>query len=156
AEPRGPEAEEGLRQEGETKLARLVRETLDRNAGKVPAEDNEAARQTCRQYHIPADRARAIAREVRQQWEKDPAGEVNVSGCWEARPADDPGAEWVRVCYPPGQVRLRPGEVHRLKVDTRVTDAELAGLARLREITSLRWLILERCSQVTDAGLAHL
>jgi hypothetical protein len=59
-----------LQQEGETKLARLVREALDRSRGRLTAEDTEAARELCRQYNLK-ERAEAIAREVRKQWQKD-------------------------------------------------------------------------------------
>ena len=60
-----------LRQEGETKLARLVREAYDRTRGKPTEDDNRAAAELCRRHQLTHERAKVIAREVREQWQKE-------------------------------------------------------------------------------------
>jgi formylglycine-generating enzyme required for sulfatase activity len=60
-----------LQQQGEAKLARLVRESLERTGGRPTAADTAAANELVRQHHVAKERARAIVAEVRQQWEKE-------------------------------------------------------------------------------------
>jgi formylglycine-generating enzyme required for sulfatase activity/tRNA A-37 threonylcarbamoyl transferase component Bud32 len=60
-----------LQQEGEAKLARLIRKALDRTRGRPTAEDSAAAKELCQHHHIPSERAQAIAREVREEWQRD-------------------------------------------------------------------------------------
>ena len=60
-----------LRQEGEAKLVQLVRNAYDRTRGKPAEEDNRAATEVCRQHQLTQERAKTIAREVREQWQKE-------------------------------------------------------------------------------------
>jgi formylglycine-generating enzyme required for sulfatase activity len=72
AEPRREEQELArLRQEGETKLALLVRDAYDRTRGKPTEDDNRAAAELFRRHQLSQDRAKAIACEVREQWQKE-------------------------------------------------------------------------------------
>jgi formylglycine-generating enzyme required for sulfatase activity len=60
-----------LQQEGEAKLIRLVRDALNRTRGHSTEDDMRVALELCRQHHLPLERARVIAREVREQWQKE-------------------------------------------------------------------------------------
>jgi formylglycine-generating enzyme required for sulfatase activity len=60
-----------LQEEGEAKLTRLLRQSLERTGGKPTAEDRSAANELVRQYHLGRERGRALVREVRAQWEKE-------------------------------------------------------------------------------------
>jgi formylglycine-generating enzyme required for sulfatase activity len=59
-----------LRQDGEAKLARLVKDALERTRGKPTSEDTAAANELVREHHIKKDRAESIIREERERWQK--------------------------------------------------------------------------------------
>ena len=59
-----------FRNEGEAKLARLVREALERTRGTPIAEDTAAANELVRQHRIEKARADAIVRSERERWQK--------------------------------------------------------------------------------------
>jgi formylglycine-generating enzyme required for sulfatase activity len=63
-----------LQQQGEAKLARLVRESLEHTGGRPTAEDTVAANELVRHHHITKERAKAIVAEVWQQWKKERQG----------------------------------------------------------------------------------
>jgi len=58
-----------LREEGEAKLARLIRAALDRTAGKPTPKDNELANELVRQYQLAKERAEAIVCEEFERWQ---------------------------------------------------------------------------------------
>jgi hypothetical protein len=59
-----------LRQEGEQKLAELVRQALDRTGGRPTPEDTAAVNDHVRRYRIERTRAEAIVEEARQRWRR--------------------------------------------------------------------------------------
>jgi molecular chaperone DnaK (HSP70) len=60
-----------LQEEGENRLAAFVREALIRTSGKPTPADTTAANELIRQYRTPKERAKAIVRTAREQWEKE-------------------------------------------------------------------------------------
>jgi hypothetical protein len=83
--------------------------------------------------------------------------EIDFSGEWFQRPVGaGRDVKWEAVCKTPARIELRPGEEYCLQISSRVTDADLAGLAHLRGLTALLGLSLMGCRKITDAGLAHL
>src|SRR5262249_47053874 len=98
----------------------------------------------------------AIVKEARRQWRQERSIEVAVPGHWYARAADNPAAEWARICDTPGSVLTLPGEVYRLKGARQGSDDELAGLASLRRLASFPRPEVLLCDRLTDAGLVHL
>jgi len=57
-------------QEGEKKLADLLRDVYDRTRGQPTKEDAEAARQLCQEYGMATDRAQEIVNRFRDLWVK--------------------------------------------------------------------------------------
>ncbi len=57
------------RQDGEGKLAALLLAILDRTSGKPTAQDTSDVNELVRRYQIPPERAGAIVRQVRGQWQ---------------------------------------------------------------------------------------
>jgi serine/threonine protein kinase len=101
-----------VQQEGKVKLARLIREVLDRTHGSPTREDNAAASELCRQHRIPREQAEAVVHEVREQWQKEhltgrPPGErlTNLPGT-EAAPIP-PRVNEQEGERPGGQARLQ-------------------------------------------------
>jgi hypothetical protein len=82
--------------------------------------------------------------------------DLAVPGRWLARPTNEPEAQWEFLGHTPRRVTLLYRLVYRLETDSGVTDAELASLDQLRDLTALQDLDLRGCGRVTDAGLAHL
>ncbi len=60
-----------LLQEGEDKLARLLRAALERAQGRLASEDKAALRDLCERHGVHRERAREVAVEVRRQWQQD-------------------------------------------------------------------------------------
>src|SRR5207248_8107024 len=69
---------------------------------------------------------------------------------------ENPNPKWKRVTKTPALVTPEPGLRYLLSVGRKVEDADLEGLAALREFTALKSLQLTGCKKVTDAGLKHL
>ena len=65
---REQEEEQWRQWEGEEELRQLVRATLDRTGGKPTSDDTKVAKDLCRRYKLPADRANMIVREVKGDW----------------------------------------------------------------------------------------
>jgi serine/threonine-protein kinase len=82
--------------------------------------------------------------------------DISVPGAWLARPADEPEAKWRPIVATPATVTLRPAEAYFLMVGSDATEAELAGLARLKGVTALQSLSLTLCARLTDGVLAHV
>ena len=61
---------ERLQKDGETRLIELVRDALDRNNGKLVQADATPANELCKQHRIPANRAKQIVDEVKEEWKK--------------------------------------------------------------------------------------
>jgi serine/threonine-protein kinase len=80
--------------------------------------------------------------------------EISVPGAWLARPENEPGARWRPIVATPATVTVRPGEVYYLLVRSEATEAQLAGLARLKGLTALHSLVLTSCARLTDDVLA--
>jgi serine/threonine protein kinase len=77
-------------------------------------------------------------------------------GRWYSRPAAAAGAEWALVATTPADVRLGPGSVYRFSIHSAATAGDVAALATLSGLTSLRYLNLSFCAGVTDPALARL
>jgi len=60
-----------LRNDGLTKLHRMLRESLDRSQGKISKEDNTTVAEHCRRYHVSAEEARSVFKEVHKRWQDD-------------------------------------------------------------------------------------
>jgi serine/threonine-protein kinase len=82
--------------------------------------------------------------------------EITVPGAWLARPENEPDAKWRPIIDTPATVDLRPEEVYFLLVRSDATEAQLAGLVRLKGITALNSLSLTTCAGLTDDVLAHV
>ncbi len=109
----------------------------------------------------PEDRfpdSRSFADAVLEALAEVGAGRVRipVPGWWFARPENDAAAEWWEVGETPATVTLSPGEVYWLLARDGVTDQQLASLARLAPLPSLRSLGLSFLRHLTDAGVCHL
>ncbi len=92
-----------LRQEGEAKLRQLVREAYERGRGKPSEDDNRAAAKLCRRHQLSPERAKAIAREVREQWQK-------------AQPRDLKPGQVLSLHVSVPDPQRRPGEVLTLRI----------------------------------------
>jgi tetratricopeptide (TPR) repeat protein len=107
--------EQRRQKEGEEQLHQLVRAALDRTGGKPTPADTAEANELRRRHRIPREQAKAIIRQVWEQWQKERPREVQpgmilaasqgfstveltVPGNWHARPVDMPLAEltWVQ------------------------------------------------------------
>jgi hypothetical protein len=101
---------------------------------------------------------RAFAQAVLEALADAGAGRVRipVPGWWFARPESEPDASWWEVGETPATVTLAPGEVYWLLARDSVTDFQLAGLARMGTLPSLRSLGLSFLRHLTDAGMVHL
>jgi serine/threonine protein kinase len=77
---------------------------------------------------------------------------------WFSRPVGNPDATW--TAHPgrlPGEVTVKPTEAYRLALNPDdTTDATLAKLRSLVQISNLEAVDLSGCVKVTDVGLAHL
>ena len=62
--------QERLQEEGETKLRQFVRDSLERTQGRPTQDDTSAAKDICKHYRIPAERARQIVADVKAAWQK--------------------------------------------------------------------------------------
>jgi len=67
---RQPQELKRLQTEGESKLALLIREALDRTQGELTHDDKTAADEIWKRYRIDKERAKQIIEEVRRQWQK--------------------------------------------------------------------------------------
>jgi formylglycine-generating enzyme required for sulfatase activity len=89
-----------LQREGEAKLARLVREAMERTGGRPTAEDTVAFGEVVRQHRLPKAWAKAIIAEGRRLWEQERSRE--------RRPGEvvavvlGPGLEMAFAWIPPG------------------------------------------------------
>ena len=68
---REQEAEQQRQREGEEQLRQLVRAALDRTGGKPTPDDSNSAKDLCRRHKLPADRANAIIRELKDAWRRE-------------------------------------------------------------------------------------
>jgi hypothetical protein len=82
--------------------------------------------------------------------------EISVPGAWLARPEKEPDAKWRPIVATPATVSIRPAEVYHLMVGSDATEAQLAGLVRLKGLTALQSLSLAMCARLTDEVLAHV
>jgi hypothetical protein len=82
--------------------------------------------------------------------------EISVPGAWLTRPDNEPDAKWRPIVATPATVTIRPGEVYCLMVGSDATDAQLAGLVRLKGLTVLQSVSLTMCARLTDDVLAHV
>jgi hypothetical protein len=82
--------------------------------------------------------------------------EVSAPGAWLARPKHESRANWRPVASRPATVTLRPQEEYYLLVRTDATEAQLAGLNRLKGLAELHSLSLTSCERLTDDVLAHV
>ena len=108
-----------LRQEGETKLALLVRDAYDRTRGRPTEDDNRAAAELFRRHQLSQDRAKVIAREVREQWLKEQPRERKPGQILTVRvsvpdPKHQPGEVLTLPIHLPDP-KHRPGEVLSLR-----------------------------------------
>ena len=67
---------EGLRQEGESRLQRLMVDVIDRTQGRPTEGDTSAANEICTRHGVSRDRAKQIVEDVRAQWERRKQDEV--------------------------------------------------------------------------------
>jgi hypothetical protein len=106
---------------------------------------------------------------------------LNVPGAILARPVGESESGWKEVVKTPATVTLEPGTAYCIRVKETATDRDVeglaaaagfgaieavnfawcehltdAGLAHVRELTSLRNLDLMGCKRVTFAGMVHL
>jgi serine/threonine-protein kinase len=82
--------------------------------------------------------------------------EISVPGAWLARPENEPDARWQPVVATPATVTVRPEEVYYLLVRSEATEAQLAGLVRLKGLMALHSLVLTSCARLTEDVLAHV
>ncbi len=81
---------------------------------------------------------------------------VAARGRWYRRMAGQLVADWLLVTITPSEVRVGPGEVYRFSIHSAATEVDVAAVAELAGLTSLRYLNLSFCAGVTDAGLARM
>jgi serine/threonine protein kinase len=82
-----------------------------------------------------------------------------LRGRWWSQPVTAAKPTWKAVCDTPAEVTLADGEVYRLELPARVTDAELAGLdgvALHPRADAVVRLDLSGCEQISDSGLLRL
>jgi hypothetical protein len=89
-----------------------------------------------------------------QKWQ------VTVPGSWFSRLVGGWVRSWKKVVETPAEITTRPGEEYGLH-GYGASDADLEGLAHLKELTALQELSLNYFAfpnepHITDAGLAHL
>jgi tRNA A-37 threonylcarbamoyl transferase component Bud32 len=82
--------------------------------------------------------------------------EISVPGAWLGHPEHDPDARWRPITATPATVTIRPGEVYYLVVGSEATEAQLAGLDRLKGLAALQSLSLTSCARLTDDVLAQV
>ncbi len=68
---REQEEEQRRQREGEEGLDQLVRKAMERTGGKPTADDTVAAKDLCRRHNLPADRANAVVRDVKDGWRRE-------------------------------------------------------------------------------------
>jgi serine/threonine protein kinase len=82
--------------------------------------------------------------------------EISAPGAWLSRPENEPDAKWRPIIATPTTVTIRPEEAYYLVVRSDATEAQLAGLARLKGLTALQSLSLTSCARLTEEVLAHI
>ena len=81
---------------------------------------------------------------------------VPARGRWYSRPAGQAEADWSYVTKTPADVRVSPGEEYRFSIRSTASEADVAAVAALAGVPTLRLLNLSFCAAVTDADLEPL
>jgi serine/threonine protein kinase len=134
----------------------LVNRGSDATGGQVTRIITAAVRQTPPQRHAARTQQQTQGQSSDGGWEPIT---IPLRGRWWAMTPSSPKPAWKAVCDTPADVPPTDGEVYRLELSARTTDADLS---RLRSLGShpfanrITRVDLSGCESVTDSGLSHL